>query len=584
MSSPNRIDGGLLAPLSVPKAPARTPQSANQPTIMIEPTPESQQFYNQNRREMDRQRFELHVTEESNLELPQAEPMSRSTTSDSLPSPATVYSQFGDGNSVLSPDPTTETVRSRPHRGRRKGPLDLETRTKTAFKRKFKLTCAFHRAKRTSCNCHDFSKLEEGYRRYLATEAEKAKASQGPLVRAFGEIGTFGIGGASDGAPTTLPRYQNVDLPELSPGPDPLPQMHSNLLPVLRFDIDSAASVNAIVSVPREEPFFLAPLPLINDSPVPIGCSMLRFRNRWECRYQRATEETRSLASNTTDSCSWTGPFDQLSTHFSNEHHPFQPADIAYCSICLQCSAMSPEWVEERACPEPDKCHPDSWQRWFFGTPPRLNPNRRRLTVSGASGSQYSWIDPSWNTTTPGSSNTEPSNRPYASYTDKSAFHEHSANGNERHEAGDSERRNTACYTYEGLQGRYPYQSNPSDPFRYGCIGNWLPSPRCKMRPGSVICNNHLSLACPSRSYLRLVLPLLALLVVFCAQAERDLINMGVTLLALLAGSYCLAIVGLLVAWAVVCSLRIRISREMWEGIVRRISASDSSSPWGIYF
>lgn len=494
--------------------------------------------------------------------------MSRSTTSDSLPSPSTVCSQTGDGNPVLSPDPTTETVRSRPHRGRRKGPLDLETRTKTAFKRKFKLTCAFHRAKRTSCNCHDFSKLEEGYHRYLATEAQKGKASQGPLVRAFGDDGTLGIGGAGDTAPAAFPRYQNVDLPELPLGPELPPYMHLNLLPVLKFDIHSAASVTAIVSARHEDPFFLdpeAPLP-ISDS-VPIGCSMLSFRNRWECKYRCATEETGSLTS--TDSCPWTGPFEQLSNHFSNQHHPFQPADIPCCSICMQCSAMSPKWVEERACPDPDKCDPSSWRRWFFGTTPRPpNPNRRRLTVSEASGSRSSWMDPSWNMTTPGSSNTEQSNIPYASYTDKSAFYEHSTSGNENNEVGDGERKNAAYHACEGRQNCCPYQSNPGDLIRHCCIRSRLPSPRCMMGPGSVIYHTHLSLARPSRSYRRLVLPLLALLVVFRARAERDLVDLGIALLALLAGSYCLrwylalAILGPLVAWAVVCSLRIRTSRE----------------------
>lgn len=338
-----------------------------------------------------------------------------------------------------------------------------------------------------------------------------------------------------------------------------------NLLPVLKFDIDSAASVNAIVSVPREDPFFLAPEALlpINDS-VPIGCSMSPFRNRWECKYQCMTEETGSLAS--TDSCSWTGPFEQLSAHFSAEHHPFQPADLACCSICMQCSAMSPAWVEERACPYPDKCCPSAWRRWFFGTalsPP--NPNRRRQTVSEASGSRSSWIDPSWNMTTPGSSNTEQSN-PYASYTDKSAFYDHSANGNESNEVGDGERKNAAYYACEELPNRCPYQSS-----RHCCIGNRLSSPRCKMGPRSAIYDTRFSLARPLRSYPRLMFPLLALLVVFRARESCDLVDLGVALLALLAGSYCLrwylalAILGPLVAWAVVCSLRIRIGREVSE-------------------
>ncbi|KAJ8118072.1 hypothetical protein ONZ43_g4065 [Nemania bipapillata] len=177
---------------------------------MIEPTPEFQRFYNQTRQEMDRQRFEHHVAE-SSLEPPQAESMSRSTTSDSLPSPSTVYSHAGDSNAPLSPDPTIEAAKSKPHRGRRRGPLDMETRIKTAFKRKFKLTCTYHRAKKTSCNCHDFSKLEEGYLESLG--AKEHNASQGRLDKPFGELGTFGTGGAGDAAPTAHLRYNNIDFP-----------------------------------------------------------------------------------------------------------------------------------------------------------------------------------------------------------------------------------------------------------------------------------------------------------------------------------------------------------------------------------
>lgn len=149
MSSPNQIDGVLLAPPSNPRTPGRSAQNLIRPPIVIEPTEESQQFYNQTRREMDRQRLEQHV-EDNNLEPPAAEPMSRSTTSDSYPSPSTVCSQSCNSIPASSPDPIAEAVRSKPHRGRRKGPLDLETRTKIAYKRKFKLTCDYHRAKRTS--------------------------------------------------------------------------------------------------------------------------------------------------------------------------------------------------------------------------------------------------------------------------------------------------------------------------------------------------------------------------------------------------------------------------------------------------
>ncbi|KAF2970498.1 hypothetical protein GQX73_g3069 [Xylaria multiplex] len=251
MSSPNWNDGGRLAP---PPPPPLTPsismrnaQNATQGTIMIEPTVEYQRFYNQTRREMDRQRLEFHITE-NNLEPPQAEPMSRSTTSDSHPSlsPSTACSHVGDSIPPLSPDPATEGIRSRPTRGKRRGPLELETRTKTAFKRKFKLTCARHRAKRVTCNCHDFSKLEEGYHKSLAVEAQKTRASRSQPVRSLVDLGTFGTGGA--GTVPTTPHYKSFNLSDLPIGHESLHQVNASLLPALKLDINSAASVNAIVT------------------------------------------------------------------------------------------------------------------------------------------------------------------------------------------------------------------------------------------------------------------------------------------------------------------------------------------------
>lgn len=146
MTLPNQAGGAHLAP------PSHSRQSSRSAAhhITIEPTDEYQRFYNSNRRELDRHRLELHVAEENNLELPRSQPMSRSTTSESIPSPSTVHSHAGDTDSLFSPEPTAEVARQRPPRGKRHGPLDLETRVKTAFKRKFKLTCEYHRKKRTS--------------------------------------------------------------------------------------------------------------------------------------------------------------------------------------------------------------------------------------------------------------------------------------------------------------------------------------------------------------------------------------------------------------------------------------------------
>ncbi|KAI1755823.1 hypothetical protein F4782DRAFT_371020 [Xylaria castorea] len=558
MSTPNWREG-LLAPPSFTKTPIRNPHNGTQTTIMIEPTLEYQQFYNANRREMDRQRLEYHVTEENNLEPPKAQSMSRSTTSDSLPSPNTVCSHGGDDNTPFSSDHAIEAVRSKPPRGKRTGPLDMETRTKTAFKRKFKLTCAFHRTKKTACNCHDFSKLETAYQS-LIDEGQKNKASRGrQSVRSPDDLGTFGAGGV---APATIPRYQNFDWSELPNGHDLPPQVHASLRSVLDFDIQSKASVNAIVTAPHEAPFYLglpAPVP-ISGTEFAIGSSM-PFRNRWECRYEHTTEETRSLAS--IGPCSWTGPYEQLQDHFTTEHHPFLPAKQPRRSICSRCDAASPEWVDERACLEPDKCPPDDWQKWLFGTPvcqSRTLP--LRSTVSEASGSRSSWLNPLWNMTSPGSSNTEHSNLPYGSYTGNAGFYKHLASEYENSEADNGGEHNEAYRICEELQNRCRCRFDTTNTIRHSCIRSRLPLSKWRSGHRSTLYDPHLSLPCRLRPGRHLVLFLLAPLIVFHFWGKNFLIYIRGVSVTFSTSTYCLEwylaliIVGSLVAWIAMGSLR----------------------------
>ncbi|KAI1744521.1 hypothetical protein F4680DRAFT_227078 [Xylaria scruposa] len=559
MSTPN-WKGGFLTPPPITKPAIRNPQNGAQTTIMIEPTHEYQQFYNANRREMDRQRLEYHVTEENNLEPPKAQSMSRSTTSDSLPSPSTACSHGGDDNTQFSPDNVNEVVKSKPPRGKRTGPLDMETRTKTAFKRKFKLTCTFHRTKKTSCNCHDFSKLEAAYMKSLADEGQKTKASRAQSVRPFGDLGTFGAGGA---APATIPRYQHFDLTDLPTGHDLPPQVHASLRPVLDFDIQSKASVNAIVTAPHEAPFYAgitapAPTPVKEFA---IGSSMPFYPNRWECQYEHTTEDTRSLAS--ISSCSWTGPFEQLENHFTTLHHPFKLANQPQRSICSRCEATIPEWVDvdERVCLEPDKCPPKDWQKWLFGTQScqsRTLPSR--LTVSEASGSKSSWFNPLWNMTSPGSSNTEHSNVPYGSYTGKSGFYEHLGSEYESSEADDGGEHHEAYRVREEMQNHCRCWFDTTNTIHHNCIRSRYPLSRWKSRHRFVLCDPRSSLPSHLIPDQYLVLSLLAPLIVFHFLGKNILIHLrGV--LATFSRSTCLewylalTIVGSLVTWIAVGGL-----------------------------
>ncbi|KAJ3562846.1 hypothetical protein NPX13_g8408 [Xylaria arbuscula] len=521
MSSPNRLDGGLLAPPSNPRTPVRNPQNVIRKSIMIEPTPESQQFYNQNRREMDRQRLEQHV-EDSNLEPPAAELMSRSTTSDSHPSPSTVCSHSCSSVPPSSPDPTTEPARSKPHRGRRKGPLELETRTKTAFKRKFKLTCAFHRAKRTSCNCHDFSKLEEGYRKYLATEEQKAKATRSHSVKSIskGDIETFSTGGGV--APLMTAQYSSfsTDLTGLSTDRELTTHVNENLLPALNLDLDSAKSYK--------------------------------------------TEETKS--GHSADSCPWTGPFEKLEDHFRTEHHPFQPAAPPEWSMCEGCGRLSPGWDEP--C-----CQSARSTKLFYGEVPRqANPNRPVFTFSEASGSRSSWVGPTWNMATPGSSNTEQSTFPHSSTNSRSGFYDHSVSGKESSESGDGEGsddndENEPMRAGTGNRSRLP--SGAANSIDHCHTGTWFREAGIKMGTNSSLGGLHAVLTPCLEPYRRLTLSLLAPLVAFYLQSvqfpfglQRILMMCMPYAISLASHLAIVAIVAFLLIWVAVESLKIRRSER----------------------
>ncbi|KAI0162236.1 hypothetical protein GGR57DRAFT_315833 [Xylariaceae sp. FL1272] len=425
-------------------APPRQSQHGPGESILIEPTAQHQQFYNQARREADKCRLEFHVAQQNNLAIPpRAEAIARSPTSDSHPSPSTGPSHAGDSDSPFSPASTSESARSKPHRGRRRGPLDLETRVKTAFKRRFKLTCDFHRAKRTSCKCFDFSKLEAGYQNSITSEtsqrnrAQSRSASQNEISReSLRDIETFSTGGA---APST-PSYPELDSADLLTSLHSPNQVQQRIQPILRFDIYSQDSVNEMMSTPVDPPYIPPLLPTLPQTelyPLPIGRQM-SFRNRWTCEFDYG-EDTSSLAS--LEPCPWTGPFEQLCSHFSTTHHSFEPMDEPCWSSCAQCCTIGPGWDTAPACIAAGRCSQDAWQKRFYGaTTRRAQGGLRAITVSEPSDNDFSNQELLWGT--PGSSNTEPSNFPnsYASSSVSGAFNE-----SHRHDASPHETSEQHC-------------------------------------------------------------------------------------------------------------------------------------------
>lgn len=412
------------------------------------------------------------------------------------------------------------------------------------------------------CNCFDFSKLEAGYLKSQADEQQKTKASRGRSPRSLGDLGTFGAGGA---APVTIPHYPNFDLSDLPTGHELPPQpLHANLRPVIDFDIQSKASVDAIVTAPHEAPFYLH---VHKPAEFAIGSSM-PFRNRWGCRYQHTTEETGSLAS--AGPCTWTGPYEKLEEHFRAEHHDFDYAKPPLRSSCSRCNATIYDWAGERACKEPDKCPPDNWQKWLWGTrESQARVFRSGLALSEASGSVSSWFNPVWNMTTPGSSNTERSNLPYRSYTGNSGFHDRLASGYQNNEAGGGGENNETYHVCEEMQNRCACRFDATDTIRHYCIRSRLPLSGWKSEHSSALCDPRRSLPVRLKSGRHLVLSLLAPVIVFHLLGNYFFIYLMGALLAFSTSTCCLkwhialTMLGSLVAWATIGSLATTSYRDV---------------------
>lgn len=120
--------------------PLRGSGSRDFPTrITVEPTPDNQRIYNKIRQTYERLRQQTHLTSQQNLVPPSAAPSTSTVKSPILDEP-------------VAPPPQDEISRNqdlpkRP-RGRRSEPPATDTRLNTAVKRKLKLACPHHRAKK----------------------------------------------------------------------------------------------------------------------------------------------------------------------------------------------------------------------------------------------------------------------------------------------------------------------------------------------------------------------------------------------------------------------------------------------------
>ncbi|KAI0848167.1 hypothetical protein F5Y00DRAFT_253533 [Daldinia vernicosa] len=412
MTSPNQIPRGY--------------DSRHGSRIIVEPTPENQRIYNDIRQTHERMRLQTHVVSQQNLLPPQAAPSIGSTIHSPTDEPGTPSTQ----------DATTQdTDRSRRQRGRRKGPLEARTRLNTALKRRLGLTCPHHRAKKTTCDCHDFRLLEEGYQNTLLSRPPSHGRSHGrndilsltPIERNWN---TFGAGGAAmvSSEQDFIPN-DSIDL-QSSIGNHGAVRSDVQQI-VSGFDAASVHLDSAMLQAPGQtyhpgnDMGAQSPNGHIHLELLEIGSQMEIYPNRWQCEYKGSIDTASNTSSET---CHWTGPLWELSNHFRTRHHPFHDVNPRFWLVCTRCRARAraPDDLESPL--SPFRCTRESClgscQRWYYGSTrdESVAGSAVALTQSSESEAGYSWtFQPEGNQPWSGGG---ASNNGYGSYFGASNPHE----------------------------------------------------------------------------------------------------------------------------------------------------------------
>ncbi|KAI1212808.1 uncharacterized protein F4807DRAFT_450365 [Annulohypoxylon truncatum] len=361
MASPtkNRMPSQtLFAPLH--QQLPRNCEPRNGPRIIVEPTQENQRIYNEIRQTHERTRLQTHVASQQNLVPPP-----------SVPSNSTVHSPIDDPETPSTQDITAQdTDRPRRPRGKRRGPLKNVTRLHTALKRKLKLACPHHRAKKTTCDCHDFSKLEEGYTSSTLLPSPSLGMSHDhngtlpltPVEQALNRE-TFGTGGAAlatsdhDGISNDI-----IDLQ--SPFGEHESVIRSDVRQIVTgFNTDSVYLDSTMLQAPGL-PYYpgndigsQSPRDHAQEDLLEIGSQMSAFPNRWQCEYKGSPDTASEISS---ESCPWSGPLQDLSCHFKTAHHPFHDASPRFWIVYDLNSPLSSSCSRYR-CSGP-------YQRWYYGS------------------------------------------------------------------------------------------------------------------------------------------------------------------------------------------------------------------------
>ncbi|KAI1630825.1 hypothetical protein F4809DRAFT_654505 [Biscogniauxia mediterranea] len=442
----------------VPLKPGLIPKAEPGPQKwIIESTPEIQSCYNKVRADIERHANQNLLQPPTTPHYPRS-PSDENYINQSPVHPHSPINGFEDPNHGSVSQGTAEPRR----RGRRRGPLNIQTRINTAFKRKTKLICKDHRAKKIACECFDFTRLEERYPGLQTHESSDRPVARSPSMSQVWPPATSPSDEASyvdlagTGGAALIPSHRNDEINELESPLGLITTMRSNVHSAVNFDIWSEASVTALAQTSIGQPYHPGATTHIHPDQtpeqlglLPVGSEMLRYPTRFQCEFKPSTDTTSEASS---EACSWTGPLRELSSHFQRCHSTFECEH--YWSKCTHCATLKQSW-DGGACTGNNCSHPQ-WQRWVYGSTveesiPESIPT---FTQSGASESGFSWnFDPSWDYLNP--SGTEPSSGRYNSYSANSSYYDHSSNGENASEAYD-----------ESLGGAYDSRPNLLCPLR----------------------------------------------------------------------------------------------------------------------
>ncbi|KAI1474652.1 hypothetical protein F4774DRAFT_399906 [Daldinia eschscholtzii] len=381
MASPNQMPRGY--------------ESRHNSRYIVEPTPENQKIYNEIRQTHERMRLQTHVASQHNLLPHQTAPSITSTIHSPTDEPGTPSVQDGT---------TQGTDRPRRQRGRRRGPLDSNTRLNTALKRKLKLACPHHRAKKITCDCHDFSRLEEGYQSSIALSSPSHGRSHDrndavtltPIDRTWN---TFGAGGAA--MASSDQDFIMNDFIDLQSSIGNHEAVRSDVQQIVSgFDADSVHLDSAMLQVPGQtyhpgnDMGTQSPDGHVQFEYLEIGSQMQIYPNRWQCEYKGSMDTASETSS---EACHWTGPFRELSNHFRTRHRPFHDVNPRFWLVCTSCRtrAQAPNDLESPL--SPFRCTRESCsgscQRWYYGSTrdESVAGSAITLTQSSESEAAFSW-------------------------------------------------------------------------------------------------------------------------------------------------------------------------------------------------